>query len=50
MYVCMYGHHIKQEKDQPGKIANSVRGQLNRNKYNNMFGLLGHIDTGTVIW
>ena len=34
MYVCMYGHHIQQEKDQPGKVANPARGQLNReNEY-----------------
>ena len=30
MYVCMYGHHIKQSMDQPGKVANPARGQLNR--------------------
>ena len=30
MYVCMYGHHIYQSMDQPGKVANTVRGQLNR--------------------
>ena len=30
MYVCMYGHHIQQSMDQPGKIANPARGQLNR--------------------
>ena len=30
MYVCMYGHHIKQSTDQPGKVANPARGQLNR--------------------
>ena len=28
----IYGHHIKQSIDQPGKVANSVRGQLNRKK------------------
>ena len=28
-YVCMYGHHIQQEKDQPCKIGNPARGQLN---------------------
>ena len=34
MYVCMYGHHIKQSMDQPGKVANPARGQLNReNEY-----------------
>ena len=26
----MYGHHIKQSMDQPGKVANPARGQLNR--------------------
>ena len=26
----MYGHHIWQDKDQPGKAANPARGQLNR--------------------
>ena len=30
MYVCMYGHHIEQSMDQPGKVANPARGQLNR--------------------
>ena len=32
---CMYvRYHIKQEKDQTGKVANPVRGQLNReNEY-----------------
>ena len=31
MYVfCMYGHRTKQSVDQPGKVANPVRGQLNR--------------------
>ena len=37
MYVCMYvyGHHIYQKSmDQPGKVANPARGQLNReNEY-----------------
>ena len=26
----MYGHHIQQSMDQPGKVANPARGQLNR--------------------
>ena len=31
--ACMYGHHIKQEKDR-GTVANPARGQLNReNEY-----------------
>ena len=30
MYVFMYGHHIWQSMDQPGKVANPARGQLNR--------------------
>ena len=32
MYVvCMHGHHIiSQGEDQPGKVANPARGQLNR--------------------
>ena len=30
MYVCMYGHHIQQSMDQPGKVANPARGQLNK--------------------
>ena len=29
--VCMYVR-IQQEKDQPGKVANPARGQLNREK------------------
>ena len=35
MYVCMYvWSHIQQSMDQPGKVANPVRGQLNReNEY-----------------
>ena len=28
--MYMYGHHIKQSKDQSGKVANPARGQLNR--------------------
>ena len=33
-YVCMYDHHIKQSMDQPGKVANPARGQLNvENEY-----------------
>ena len=37
-HVCMYGHHIlyskKQDMDQPGKVANPARGQMNReNEY-----------------
>ena len=30
IYVCMYGHHIQQSMDQPDKVANPARGQLNR--------------------
>ena len=31
MHVCMYGHtYSKSSMDQPGKVANPVRGQLNR--------------------
>ena len=26
----MYGHTYSNSKDQPGKVANSARGQLNR--------------------
>ena len=26
----MYGHHISEEKDQPGNVSNPARGQLNR--------------------
>ena len=34
MYVCMYGHTYSKNMDQPGKVANPARGQLNReNKY-----------------
>ena len=32
--VCMYGHHIRQSMDQPGKVANPARGQLNRENEN----------------
>ena len=30
MYVCMYGHHIYRSMNQPGKVTNPARGQLNR--------------------
>ena len=30
VYACMYGHYIYLTMDQPGKIANPARGQLNR--------------------
>ena len=31
MYVCMYAClHISKSMDQPGKVANLARGQLNR--------------------
>ena len=30
MYECMYGHHVQQSMDQPGKDTNPARGQLNR--------------------
>ena len=31
---CVYGHHIEQSMDQPGKVANLAWGQLNReNEY-----------------
>ena len=30
MYVCMYGHTYSKSMDQPGKVANPARGQLNR--------------------
>ena len=35
IYVCraMYRHHLKQSMDQPGKIANPARDQLNRDIY-----------------
>ena len=30
----MYGHHIQQSMDQPGKVANPSRGELKReNEY-----------------
>ena len=33
-YVCMYGHTYSKSVDQPGKVANPARGQLNRgNEY-----------------
>ena len=30
MYVCMYGPTSSKTMDQPGKVANPARGQLNR--------------------
>ena len=29
-YVCMYGHTYSKSMDQPGKVVNPARGQLNR--------------------
>ena len=29
-YVCMYGHTYGKSVDQPGKVANPARSQLNR--------------------
>ena len=34
LHKSMYGHHIQQSMDQPGKVANPARGQLNtENEY-----------------
>ena len=30
LLVCMYGHTYSKGMDQPGKVANPARGQLNR--------------------
>ena len=30
MFVCMAIAHSKKSKDQPGKVVNPARGQLNR--------------------
>ena len=30
--ICMYGHTYSKSIDQPGKVANPARGQLNREK------------------
>ena len=30
LYDRVYGHHISQSIDRPGKVANPARGQLNR--------------------
>ena len=33
-HACMYGHTYSKSMDQPGKVANPARGQLNRgNEY-----------------
>ena len=40
--VCMYGHTYSKSIDQPGKVANPARGQLNRE---NSRALLGKITT-----
>ena len=29
----MYGNHLEDSMDQPGKVANPVRGQLTRNNF-----------------
>ena len=34
LYASMYGHTYGKSKDQPGKVANLARGQLNtKNEY-----------------
>ena len=34
LYVCMYGHTYSKSMNQPGKVANPARDQLNReNEY-----------------
>ena len=34
IHVCTYGHTYSESMDQPGKVANPARGQLNReNEY-----------------
>ena len=34
VYVCIYGRKYSKSMDQPGKVANPARGQLNReNEY-----------------
>ena len=30
MPVCLYGHTYSKSMDQPGKVANPARGQLNK--------------------
>ena len=30
IYIFMYGHHLQQSMDQPGKVSNPARGQLNK--------------------
>ena len=32
VYVCTYGHTYSKSMDQPSKVANPARGQLNREK------------------
>ena len=33
-HIYMYGHHIQESMDRPGKVANPARGQLSReNEY-----------------
>ena len=37
-YVCMYGHTYSKSVDNPGKVANPARGQLNRKKWSSETG------------
>ena len=51
VYVCMYDHRFQQSMDQPGKVANPARGQLNRK---NIFFLvpiraLKFVSTGSAV-
>ena len=32
IYVCMNGHTYSKSMNQPGKVANTARGQLNKKK------------------
>ena len=33
MYICTYGHTYSKSMDQPGKVGNPARGQLNREMF-----------------
>ena len=37
LFECMYGQHFQQSMDQPGMVANPVRGELNSE--NNFFSV-----------
>ena len=52
MIACMYGHTYIKSMDQPGKVANPARGQLNReNEYSlSAFAPKNLVSRDEILW